>query len=187
MLRAQVNLTPRNILQASFLFNRASDPQFGLGPFTPLSTTTDTESRRYFVSVKDQVWMGRTLSSTSASRPDTGRSNSDPQGDATYVVDAIVGFRKLFSKRLRSSRAACNFVLGISPQARSKMRGMHTLSGGWNTDGIDFSQQATRESSRFRARGMERCPIAPTFSGPAALRSLRTRRSEDMRRICGGP
>ena len=30
LLRGQVNITPKNILQGSFLYNRSSEPQFGL-------------------------------------------------------------------------------------------------------------------------------------------------------------
>ncbi len=60
LIRLQVNLTPRNILQGSFLYNQLDDPRLGLGAFSPLSTTTNSQSKRYFVSVKDQIWVGRT-------------------------------------------------------------------------------------------------------------------------------
>src|SRR6266699_2232365 len=49
LLRGQVNLTARNILQGSFLFNGLTDPRQGLGPFSPLLTTNSYKARRYFV------------------------------------------------------------------------------------------------------------------------------------------
>src|SRR6202030_1315264 len=56
LLRGQINLAARNILQGSFLFNGWTDPRQDLGPFSPLMTTNNYKTRRYFVSVKDQIW-----------------------------------------------------------------------------------------------------------------------------------
>src|SRR5271169_732448 len=78
LVRLQVNLTPRNILQGSFLYNQLNDPRLGLGAFTPLSTTTNNQQRRYFVSVKDQIWLGRTLFDVGVAI-DTGSSTANPQ------------------------------------------------------------------------------------------------------------
>src|ERR1700676_2838837 len=85
LLRGRVNLTARNILEGSFLFNRLTDPRQGLGPFSPLSTTRSFEAQRYFVSVKDQIWVGRTLFDVGAA-VDTGGSDGNTQGTLPYVV-----------------------------------------------------------------------------------------------------
>ncbi|MBI4464697.1 MAG: carboxypeptidase regulatory-like domain-containing protein, partial [Acidobacteria bacterium] len=55
LLRIQVNLTPRHVLQGDFLTNGTRDSHLGLGPFSPLATTTNLHATRYFVSVKDQI------------------------------------------------------------------------------------------------------------------------------------
>ncbi|MGD0962662.1 MAG: carboxypeptidase regulatory-like domain-containing protein [Candidatus Acidiferrales bacterium] len=170
LVRAQVTLTPRNILQGTFLFNRSSDPQTGLGPLTPLSTTTDAQARRYFASVKDQIWIGRTLLELGVA-DDTGRSTSDPQGNATYVVTPSASSGDYFQTTAQQSRRL-QFV-GDLTSGSLKQWGTHTLSAGWNADAIDFAQQAVRTAIDFVSADGPLSDLA-TFSGPAAFRLSNT-------------
>jgi len=71
LLRLQYNLTPRHILHASFLYNRAHDTNLGLDALDPQSTTVTAGQRRGFISLKDQPWLHDT-SSSSASQPTPG-------------------------------------------------------------------------------------------------------------------
>ena len=71
LLRLQYNLTPRHILHASFLYNRAYDTNLGLDALDPQSTTVTAGQRRGFISLKDQLWLHDT-SSSSASQPTPG-------------------------------------------------------------------------------------------------------------------
>ncbi|MGD0908901.1 MAG: carboxypeptidase regulatory-like domain-containing protein [Candidatus Acidiferrales bacterium] len=170
LLRAQVNLTPRNILQGSFLFNRSSDPQLGLGPYTPTSTTTDLESQRYFVSVKDQMWVHSTLFELGVAA-DTVRSNNDPQGNATYVVTPSMSSGNYFQTiAQQSSRLQ---LIGDVTSGQLEWRGSHTLSAGLNADAIDFAQQAARSEIDFESADGTLVDRA-TFSGPGALRVSNT-------------
>ncbi len=89
LLRVQVNLTPTQVLQGSFLYNRESDAHLGLGPFSPLSTTTDLHARRWFVSLKDQIWWHEALVEFGVAA-DSGQTTSLPLGSATYVVTPTV-------------------------------------------------------------------------------------------------
>ena len=60
--KAQVNLTPANILTASFLFNDYRSDHLGLSLFTPLSTTLDQRDSAYLLMLKDQhLFPGGTL------------------------------------------------------------------------------------------------------------------------------
>lgn len=170
LLRAQVNLTPRNILQSSVLVNRSSNPETGLGPFTPLSTTTDVEAARYFASVKDQLWTGPALIEIGVAG-DTGWTNTNPQGTATYVVTPSSASGNYFqSLAQRSGRLQ---LVGDITSRSLNLHGTHTLSGGWNADGIDFSQQASRSEIQIeRADGTLSDLV--TFFGPAAFRLANT-------------
>jgi len=170
LIRTQVILTPRNILQGTFLFNRSSDPQTGLGPLTPLSTTTDAQARRYFASVKDQIWIGRTLLEVGVA-DDTGRSTSDPQGTATYVVTPSVSSGNYFQTTAQQSRRLQ--LIGDVTSGSLKQWGTHTLSAGWNADGIDFAQQASRTEINFVRTDGTLSDLA-TFSGQAAFRLSNT-------------
>src|SRR6266704_2006389 len=61
LFRLQYNLSPKHILRASFLYNRAYDSNLGLDALDPQSTTVTADQRRAFVSLKDQVWLHDTL------------------------------------------------------------------------------------------------------------------------------
>ena len=170
LLRAQVNLTPRNVLQASFLFNRLSAPQTGLGPLTPLSTTTDQQSRRYFVSIKDQIWLGHTLIEFGGAS-DVNRSTSIPQGNATYVITPSISSGNYFqSLAQKSSRWQ---AIGNVTSGSLNLGGKHTLSAGWNFNALNFSQAAVRNQIDFlRADGSLSDRV--TLTGPASLHVTNT-------------
>ena len=176
LFRAQVNLTSRNILQGSFLVNRWTDPHQGLGVFSPLSTTSNYRSQRYFVSVKDQIWIGRTLFDVGAAI-DTGRNDGKPQGPLPYVVTPSNTSGNYFQTYTENSRRL-QFVGNLTTGALD-LYGKHTLSAGWNADGVDFSQQATRGEIDF-ARSDTSLSDRAIFtnrdgtSGPAAMHLANT-------------
>lgn len=170
LIRLQANLTPRNILQGSFLFNQLSDPALGLGAFSPLSTTTNNQSRRYFVSVKDQIWAGRTLFTVGAA-VDTGHNNTNPLGTATYVVTPSATSGNYFQALAQHSRRLQ--AIGDMTTGALNWFGTHTISAGWNVAGIDFSQQASRGEIDFqRADGT--LSDRATFSGNSTLAESNT-------------
>jgi hypothetical protein len=173
LIRLQVNLTPKNILQGSFLYNVLSDPHLGLGPFTPLSTTTDTQSRRYFGSVKDQIWIGRTLFDVGAA-VDTGHANSTPLGTSPYIMTPSSASGNYFQALSQDSRRL-QFIGDVTTGSLDWF-GKHTLSAGWNTAGLDFSQEASRTEIQFYRGCATGAPSGclgtlsetATFSGPSA-------------------
>jgi hypothetical protein len=168
LLRAQVNLNARNILQGSFLINRLTDPRQNLGPFSPLSTTSNYKSRLYFVSVKDQIWIGRTLFEVGAA-VDMGGSDSNPQGTLPYIVTPSSTSGNYFQALSQESRRL-QFIGNVTTGALGWI-GTHTLSAGWNADGLDFTQQASRTEIDFlRADATSSLSEVAAFSGPAAPR-----------------
>jgi len=168
--RVQVNLTPRNTLQGSFLVDRFTNPQSGLGPFSPFSTTLDLDGQRTFVSVKDQAWVGGVLIAIGAAY-DSGHTSSLPQGSNPYVVSPSTTAGNFFQTLDQKSRRV-QFVGDLNTGALNWF-GTHTLSAGWNTAGLDFSQQASRhEIDIVRADG-SRSEVA-TFSGPPAFQMSNT-------------
>jgi len=170
LLRLQVNFTPKNIFQANFLYNWFFDPHQGLGPLTPISTTLDNHSRRYFVSGKDQVWTGRTLIEIGAA-VDTGTGSSAPQGMGAYVVTPSAATGNYFQSQSQESRRLQLIVDATT--GNLSWLGTHMLSAGANLDGIDFSQQSTRAPIEFeRADGT--LSDQATFSGPSSLHLANT-------------
>jgi hypothetical protein len=58
LLRAQVNLTPKNVLQLSAVGSTGVGRRLGLGPLDPVSTTRDARSHQWFANVRDQFVFG---------------------------------------------------------------------------------------------------------------------------------
>ncbi len=170
LLRLQANFTPKNIFQANFLYNWSFDPRSGLGALTPLSTTLDDRSRRYFVSAKDQVWTGGTLLEIGAA-VDTGSSNSAPRGTAPYVVTPSSATGNYFQSQGQQSRRVQ--LNGEVTTGNLNWHGTHILSAGANLDGLDFSQQSTRSPIDF-LRADSTISDEATFGGPGALRLANT-------------
>jgi hypothetical protein len=168
LLRGQLNLTARNVLQASFLFNGLTDPRQRLGAYSPLPTTSKFKSRRYFVSVKDQIWVGRTLFDVGAA-VDTGGNDSNPRGTLPYVVTPSSTSGNYFQRYSQQSRRLQ--LVGNLTTAALELFGTHTLSAGWNADGLDFSQQAARTEIDYRrADATSSMSDVATFKGPGVFR-----------------
>ena len=172
LVRLQVNLTPRNILQGSFLYNQLDDPRLGLGPYTPLLSTTNSRSKRFFESVKDQIWVGKTLFDIGLA-VDTGNTNINPLGAGTYVITPTTASGNYFQALNQKSRRLQS--IGDVNTGSLTWFGSHTLSAGWNAAGLDFSQQASRSVIDYRRNDANATlsDIA-TFSGPSAFRMANT-------------
>ena len=100
LARVQMNLTPTNILQGSFLYNQSEYSHLGLSLFTPLSTTTDDHAHREFVSVKDQFFFGRNMFELGAAT-DNATLNNEPLGSQPYVVQPITASGNYFQRLLQ--------------------------------------------------------------------------------------
>ncbi len=59
--RFHVNLTPANILTASFLFNLADTNRYGLSILNPLETTTNIRADTYMSTIRDQHYFSGKL------------------------------------------------------------------------------------------------------------------------------
>jgi hypothetical protein len=141
LLRGQVNLTPRNVLQASFLYNRSSDTNFGLGALSPVSTTRTQNAQRYFVSVKDQATVGRALFDYGMAA-DSGDSSLAPQGNSPYIITPSTTAGNYFETLRQHDRRLQ--LLGNVMSGSRRWHGTHDLSVGVNADWLDFSQRAFR-------------------------------------------
>ncbi len=141
LARVQVNLTPTNILQGSFLYNQSVYSHLGLSLFTPLPTTTDDHAHREFVSIKDQVFFGRNMFELGAAT-DNATLNDEPLGSAPYLVYPLSAsgnyFQTLFQRNHRVQ------VIGNLNLSSLRWHGTHEVKAGVNADGLAFSQRAVR-------------------------------------------
>lgn len=170
LVRAQWNIVPRNTLYANLLVNLLSTPRQGLGPLSPVSTTLDDQTHRYIGSLKDQFLFGRTLFEVGIA-VDTQSVITTPQGDAPYVVTPSMATGNYFQALTQDSRRLQS--IGNVTSGDRKWLGSHTLSAGWNADGLDLTQTAVRSEIQYlRADGT--LTEQATFSGPGVLHVANT-------------
>jgi len=163
LLRLQFNFTPQHILHASFLYNRARDTNVGLDSLDPISTTITANQQRFFVSLKDQIWLHDTLFEFGAAA-DSGVLDFIPQGSQPYVLLVNGSSGNYFQRSHRLGRrlqAAANVIA-----ASRHWHGTHQLAVGLNVAALSYSLSTGRgEIQALRADGT--LVRQSTFSGSA--------------------
>lgn len=164
LVRLQYNVTPKNILHASFLYNRAKDANLGLDALDPQSTTLDLDQRRAFVSLKDQLWLHETLFELGVAA-DSDVLDFAPQGTAPYVL-LINGTSGNFFEHLHQRGKRLQAITNVMLASRH-WHGTHQFAVGGNVAGLLFRQAAQRtEIQALRADGT--LVRQSTFAGAAA-------------------
>lgn len=141
LLRLQYNVTPKHILHASFLYNRASDTNLGLDALDPQSTTVTADQRRAFVSLKDQIWLHETLFELGIAA-DGGVLDFTPQGSQPFVL-LVNGTSGNYFQRFRQRGHRLQAVANVTAASRH-WHGTHQLAAGINAAGLLFHQSAQR-------------------------------------------
>jgi hypothetical protein len=141
LLRLQYNLTPRQILHASFLYNRAHDSNLGLDALDPQSTTVTADQRRGFVSLKDQLWFHRMLVELGVAA-DSGVLEYVPQGSQPFVL-LIAGTSGNYFQQLHQ-RGRRLQVVGNVTAVSHRWLGTHQFAAGFNSAGLRYTQTAQR-------------------------------------------
>jgi len=141
LLRLQYNFSPKHILHASVLYNRANDTNLGLDALDPQSTTTTADQRRGFVSLKDQIWLYETLFELGVAA-DGGLLDYTPQGSQPYIL-LINGTAGNYFQHLRQRGRRLQAVAHVIAASRH-WHGTHQIAVGTTVAGLIFHQSAQR-------------------------------------------
>jgi hypothetical protein len=163
-------ISTNNSLHIAFLANEESDNDLGLDALHPQSTTANGTTNRLFGSVKEQSYFEKTLFEIGIGVERTAYDLT-PQGTATYILLVNGAEGNYFQKLGQDSRRYQLFSDVISsPQ---KWLGTHTISGGINFSGVDFTQTGARgEIQALRADAtLDR---QTTFTGDPDFRASNT-------------
>ena len=166
LLRLQYNLTPKHILHASVLYNRADDSDLGLSPVDPQSTTVNGTQHRTFASLKDQLWLHNTLFELGLAA-DGDVLEYTPQGRQPYVLLINGTSGNYFQQLHRRGRRVQ--AMGNLTTATHKWHGDHQFAAGFNLAELAYSQSAQRgEINALRSDGT--LVRRTVFDGLAQLR-----------------
>jgi hypothetical protein len=166
LLRTQINLTPSNILFASFLLNAWNAPETGLGVLDPPSTTLGQRSRTWFYSVKDQIYFAHGALLELGFGEDRVFGRRIPQGDALYQITPSGRRGNAFAdltQRERRDQFLANLFLPAFHLA-----GRHQLKAGTDLDRLDFAQLARRTGYEIFGLNSELLQLT-TFGGSGLL------------------
>lgn len=142
LLRAQMNLTPSNIVYTGLLTNVWIASRSGLGALDPPETTVDRRSRQWFYDIKDQMYFGRgsVLEIGYATNLTFGRAI--PQGHDLYVFTPFGRSGNYFldqTQRSTRNQWLANYFLPSFTGA-----GSHQIKVGVDLDRLTYWQNAMR-------------------------------------------
>jgi len=169
LLRLQYNFSPKHIVHASFLYNRANDGNLGLDALDPQTTTVTADQRRGFASLKDQLWWHETLLELGIAADD-GVLDYTPQGSLPFIL-LINGTSGNYFQHLRQRGRRLQAVMNVTAASRH-WHGTHQLSAGANATGLIFHQSAQR-GEIDALRGSTLPPTPTPCASPATTGCVR--------------
>lgn len=142
LAKAQLNLTPSNILTSSFLVNHYGSPNYGLDRFDPLETTLNVRDEAYLFSAKDLAYFsGGTLLETGVALS-RFRDRFTPQGDQPYVVTPEGTRGNYFESAADHSVRVQGMANLVLPPAH--WAGRHEFKLGVDLDRVTYDQSYNR-------------------------------------------
>jgi hypothetical protein len=152
VIRSQVNLSPRHLLNGSFLVNYLNAPRSGLDFFNPLETTVDRRQRFYLYSARHQVFLGRGAVVEFGFGLSRDFRREIPQGKETFVFSPEGRQGNFFvDSRTQSGREQWLGNLILPPIERA---GQHQLKGGFDVNHTSFTRYVDRH--RYEVRREDR-------------------------------
>jgi hypothetical protein len=139
LIKAQVNLTPANILSGGFLFNDYHSPYDGLSSLTPQQSTVKRDTAAWLPYVRDQH------SFSNGALLDTGfaflrfRDGFEPHGDEPYELTPELPQGSFFANEVSHSYRTEGKATLYLPSRH--WLGRHDLRTGVDLDYIDFDEE----------------------------------------------
>ena len=147
LLHMQVNLTPTNLLFASFLVNTWNAPGWGLSALDPPSVTINRRSRSWFFSFKDQIYLSKESILEFGYAEDRTFARQIPQGVGPYLITPYGRRGTYYADSTQTAgRKQWMVNLFLPPW---HFAGQHRLKTGTDLDRIEYSQDVRRTSFEF--------------------------------------
>jgi hypothetical protein len=147
LTKAQVNLSPRDILIGGFLFNDYHSPYDGLSTLTPQQSTINQDILAWFPYLREQhSFAGGALLDVGAALVHF-RDGYEPHGDIPFEVTPETYLGSFFENATSTSRRVQeNGLLYLPPLT---WLGKHDLRFGADLDQINFGERVSRSPIRY--------------------------------------
>ena len=166
LLKAQVNLTERNILTASLLSNNFHSGNNGLSRFDPQETTRELDGHAYLATIKDQLYASNGALFEIGFAVNQFHDNEQPKGGLPYRVSPEGTSGNFF----RTSNATARRFqwIGNLTLPLAHWRGTHEIKFGTDLDRVTYEQSALRNPI-FIVREDHTLSRLSTFVGGASF------------------
>ena len=144
--RFQVNLTPANILTASFLANYINDRRSGLTFLNPIETTTNRRHNYYLWSIRDQMYFSGGALVEVGFADSRGRLRQSPQGTSLYEITPFGTSGNYYVDTDRHSYRQQWLANAVLPTVRKY--GTHQFKVGVDLERESFRQEVARHDYR---------------------------------------
>ena len=142
LVKAQVNLTPANILSAGLLFNDYHSPYDGISPLVPQQSTTKTDIIAWLPYIRDQYGFANGGLLQVGVGVVRFRDGYEPHGDSPYEITPELAQGSYFENlTAHSQREQGTATLYLPPR---HWQGRHDLQAGVDLDHIDFDENVSR-------------------------------------------
>ena len=174
LLHSQVTINPRNILFTDFLVNVDDENRLGLGPLDPVSTTQTVNTREYFGSVKDEIYVGnRSLIEFGYAHNDFSTSQT-PQGQNLYVFGPQGRSGNYFITSKQGTSRDQWLAHGYAPQFH--FWGTHQIQAGMDADALNYNGNFHRTGYELLGLSGQLLSLT-TFTGSGLFRVHDTEQS----------
>ena len=151
LAKVQTNLTSRNILTTSFLYNYLDDQHSGLSPLQPMPTTPRDIESAYVGSVKDQHYFAGGELLETGFNVDQYTLALTPLGTEPYfITPETAGGNYYLDMHTHARRWQGLSNLYLPPR---DWYGRHDLKAGVDLDRIDYDAQFSRQPISFLLEG----------------------------------
>jgi hypothetical protein len=166
LLHTQFNITAQNILYADFLVNLDNENRLGLGPLDPVSTTQTVDTREYFGSIKDQIYLSpRSLIEIGYAHNEF-TSSQIPQGDSLYVFSPEGRMGNYFVTAHQYRSRDQGLIHWYAP--KFNLAGSHQIETGADGDSLYYS--ANFQRTGYQLIGLSNQLLSQTtFAGPGLV------------------
>ncbi len=159
LAKIQSNLSSRNILTTSFLYNYIDDQHYGLSPLDPVSATPQDIESAYIGTVRDQHYFGGGELLETGFNVDQYNLTFKPLGDAAYfITPETAGGNYYLNERTHARRWQGISNLNLPPH---HFYGRHDVKFGIDLDRIDYDAQFSRQPISF-LRESQALPVSGT-------------------------
>jgi hypothetical protein len=142
LAKAQVNLTPSNILTTTGLVNRFDADHAGLSRFNPVETTLNLDQSADILSVKDQTRLASGLLLEAGLAVSRFRVIQNPLGNQTYVISPEGTKGNFFEAAAGHSKRVEGLANLVVPPWRAW--GKHELKLGTDLESVSYHQSYHR-------------------------------------------